>query len=171
MTPFPNNFQTETVSVQMCTPLCWCTCTHKFKICTLSLFLLCYHCINRFNTSASTVDVSIETRSGHPDGPSGSSFVRVRPTLKVIRVWPRLDHVQCKLRNTWYGSATMLTYSLWATPTVCNCTLMSTSARKPHPYFVCVRMTIVDWNLLPHHLIELKSIYLFVAGVCMHLSS
>jgi len=62
-------------------------------------------------------------------------------------------------------------HSLWDTPTVCNCFLMFTSARKPHPYYVCVRMTIVDWNLLPHHLIELKSIDLFVASVCMHLSS
>ena len=31
--------------------------------------------------------------------------------------------------------------------------------------------TIVDWNVLPHHLIELQSIDLFVVGVCMHLSS
>ena len=28
---------------------------------------------------------------------------------------------------------------------------------------------MVDWNVLPHHLIELQSIDLFVVGVCMYL--
>ena len=30
---FSNNFQAETASVQMCTPLCLCIWTHKFTIC------------------------------------------------------------------------------------------------------------------------------------------
>ena len=40
-----------------------------------------------------------------------------------------------------------------------------------NPYkFSFFPRTIVDWNVLPHHLIELQSIDLFVVGVCMHLS-
>jgi len=41
-----------------------------------------------------------------------------------------------------------------------------------NPYkFSFFPRTIEDWNLLPHHLIELQSIDLFVVNVCMYISS
>jgi len=53
----------------------------------------------------------------------GSRFVRVRPGLKMIRVWPRLDHVSRKFKKARYGStmtAATATFASWATPTFWN---------------------------------------------------
>ena len=60
--------------------------------------------------------------------------IQVRPGLKIIWVWPRLDHVSHKLRK--YNMEA--TFALWATPTFqnndfacCKCT---------HPLFLCICM-------------------------------
>jgi len=71
-------------------------------------------------------------------GLAGSHFVRViwvRSTLKVIRVWPGLDHVRHEIKKTQYGGATMdaiatFVYFVSHTHFFKACT-------EPHPWIHC----------------------------------
>ena len=71
-------------------------------------------------------------------GSSGSCFVRViwvRPALKIIRVWPGLDHVWC---NTWYRGEAIPTYVFYEPCPLCVITLCYLRVHETHtPRFAC----------------------------------
>ena len=75
-----------------------------------------------------------------------ANWVTVHPgqiRLKLFSSDPCQIMCDVKLRNMRYEGATMPTFVLYeASPQcgLCNCTLVSDNAWKPHTYFVCVYM-------------------------------
>ena len=99
-------------------------------------------------------------RVGSP-GSSGSRCVRViwvRPGLKIIRVWPGLDHVQCEIK----GIHDVVVQECWRTFFVshthfCDRTLVSATAWKPHPFlyaYVCTKSDHLQICIVPRPSID-----------------
>ena len=70
-----------------------------------------------------------------------------------------------KLRITLYGGTTMPTYVFCEPHTVCNCTLVSVSAWKPYPCFVCVCMHKIQLFTGLHRAMPINWLLLQAPGV------
>ena len=77
---------------------------------------------------------------------TGSRFVwviRVRPGLKIIRVWPGLDHVSREIKKARYGStmtAAAAMFTLWAMPTFRTMILLAANAQGAPPFISFMHM-------------------------------